>query len=219
MVFSLKFPAGGIGYTFVIIQQVGTSKNKQCKGKIHLAWDVSTGGKEHKKMGRTKKISKGIDVNLLFMLVLFLTGCACSGYSGDCFDAKIGQVDVIPLKSKKLLSQYEEVNFDVIDTKWQVLEPVSGKIDVQFSVAAPDQQKWIGDDPVMDVKIIPLDNQQIDTEIKLVHIDNVRINGRSSTAISRVLKTNEVPPGNYLYKVTLRGRNNWDRKTIFVTVE
>lgn len=68
-------------------------------------------------MGRINEFIKGISVNLLFMLVLFLTGCACSGYSGDCFDAKIGQVDVIPLKSKKLLSPYEEVSFDVGNTK------------------------------------------------------------------------------------------------------
>ncbi len=166
-----------------------------------------------------KKYLKDALLILLIIVLLFFTGCACGGYCGDCFDAKISGVEVVPLTSKSLLSPYKKKSKDVIFTKWQTEEPVDGNIDIQFSVTRSDQKEWIGDDPVMDIIVIPLGHQQLDTEQKLTKTNNVRIKGQASFTVSNVLKSNELPSGNYIFKLTIRGDNNWDRKKIFVTVK
>lgn len=163
---------------------------------------------------------------LMMATVLFHTGCATSrcGYDGDCFDVKINGVDVIPLSSERLTEPYQKipdpgVASDARDAKWQVREPVNSKIDVLFAVNSENGKAWIGDNPAMNIIVIPLDNQVIKGDYALSRADNVRVEGKAPVTLTKVMKNNELPPGNYLFKVRIRGSNNWDRKTIFVMVK
>jgi hypothetical protein len=48
--------------------------------------------------------------------------------------------------------------------------------------------------------------------------EDARIDGNAAVAVKRVLDKNELPPGQYLFRIKASG-DNWDCKTIFVTVE
>lgn len=104
------------------------------------------------------------------------------------------------------------------DAATRVPGAVTGALDIVPSVA-PGGESWFGQDVRSEVAVVPLEQVSLDVEQKLGTSSSVRIGGQAAVTQRLELQSNELPPGAYLLRVTLRGSDNWDRATVFLQVE
>jgi hypothetical protein len=149
-------------------------------------------------------------------------GSACVAREGDCFDLSIADQAAVPLDSRAMLREYAAAQdaggrYELDSTRWRLAAPIGG---LQSLNAAPNARgaRWFGDALTVDVLIRPLGGQELATERSHRVVDTVRMQGQSAVVETNVLRDPRLPPGPYLFLVTLRGSGNWDRKIVFVQV-
>lgn len=150
---------------------------------------------------------------------------SCVDRIGRCFDATIGGRAVVVVGDKarheQLTREAKQANDRVRDIYWEVPVPVDGAnaLDVVVRPTAFGLAH-VGDvksDP--EVKIYPLDDQELDSKPELVAQDSVRINGNAAITQQHTLTQNTLPKGRYVIAITYRGALNWDRKQVLIHVQ
>lgn len=149
----------------------------------------------------------------------------CVDRIGRCFDATIGGRAVIVVGDKarhaRLTQEAKQANDRVRDIYWEVPVPVDGAhaldVVVQPNVFGLAHVGDVKSDP--EVKIYPLDDQELDSKPELVAQDSVRINGNAAVTQQHTLTQNILPKGRYVIAITYRGTQNWDRKQVLIHVQ
>ncbi|MFK7954809.1 MAG: hypothetical protein AB8B96_01845 [Lysobacterales bacterium] len=143
----------------------------------------------------------------------------CFPRAGHCVQVTVnGQQSVRLTKaSKKLLKGYDEVSYYVDDTLYEILDPISGELDVVGAIVE-GAEDWYGQPGSVDVQVVPLQAVEIAAKEELVSNPTVRIGGQAIVSKANVMQDNTLPPGRYLLRVKLRGSGNWDRQTLLLTV-
>jgi hypothetical protein len=149
----------------------------------------------------------------------------CVGRIGRCFDATIGgrAVTVIGDKARheRLTQEARQANDRVRDIYWEVPVPVDGAnaldVVVRPNAFGLPHVGEVKTDP--EVKIYPLDDQELDSKPELVAQDSVRINGNAAITKQDTLTQNTLPKGRYVIAITYRGTLNWDRKQVLIHVQ
>ncbi|MEM7052517.1 MAG: hypothetical protein AAF604_22835 [Acidobacteriota bacterium] len=103
------------------------------------------------------------------------------------------------------------------DAAFTLPEAVSGPLEVE-ATAAGNAGDWFGQLLDVDVQVVPLQAVELETERQAVTEPTVRIGGKAAVGAADFLIDNRLPPGRYLLRVRLRGSDNWDRQTLFLTV-
>jgi len=144
----------------------------------------------------------------------------CFPREGHCVAVVVnGQPTVALTKTtKKLLKSLDEVSHYVSDTRYEVPEPISGELDVVASMVKGAEAS-LGAGGTADVQIVPLQEVEIATQSRLVAEPSVRVEGNAAVGVGRFMQDNRLPPGQYLLRANLKGPNNWDRQTVFFTVQ
>jgi hypothetical protein len=169
-------------------------------------------------------------VRFPILAALFVSACAlpggfpgsgveCVERTGECFDASVADEPTVPLDDQAILRQYAAAldaggRVDLERTKWRFAAPIHGPLSLS---AAPNARgaRWFGDSPEGELLIRPLGGQELVTSRRQRAVGDVRIEGRPAVVEENVLRDPKLPPGPYLFIVTLRGSRNWDRKYIF----
>jgi len=148
----------------------------------------------------------------------------CVHRLGRCFDATVGgkPVEVIADKAEfdRLKTLLQSLNDNVRDVYWIVREPVSGNVALDV-VTRPNAMglPLVGEEKEEpDVTIYALDGQNLESEPELVANQSVRVNGQPVVTQQETLTQDFLPPGRYAFAIKYLGRNNWDRKWVFLTV-
>ncbi len=144
----------------------------------------------------------------------------CFPREGHCVAVTVNSQPAVPLTkaTKKALKSLEEISHYVDDTRYEVAEPIRGELDVSASLAQGAESQ-LGEGGQVDVQIVLLSEVEIETREQLVAEPSVRIGGQAAVGVGHFLEDNRLPPGQYLLRVKLRGPDNWDRQTIYFTVE
>lgn len=149
----------------------------------------------------------------------------CVHRIGRCFDARIGGEPVTVIADKAefeaLKAQLKQLNPHVREVYWVVTNPVDGDkaLDVEVRTNAMGQ-KEVGeprDEP--DVTVYALDAQDLDSVTEQVAREDVRVNGQAVVTQQETLTQDFLPPGRYAFAIKYLGRENWDRKWVFLTVK
>jgi hypothetical protein len=149
----------------------------------------------------------------------------CIDRDGRCIEVTVnGQKNVkLSKPTKKLMLELErtgsrEVSDWVRDVKYELLAPIQGELQVtaEQTTKAGD---WFGADRQAEVRVIPLDDVELQARAEITAADDVRVGGAAPLVQRHVLEQNTLPPGRYLLAVTLRGRDNWDRQVLYFTVK
>lgn len=167
-------------------------------------------------------------VCLLLSLSLVLSAAAspalakskCFPREGNCVTVTVNGVAAIKMKKKerKEIARYESVSHYVDDAATRIPGTVSGGLDV-VPALAPGSESWFGQNVRSEIAVVPLEQVALEVEQKLGVASSVRIGGEAAVTQRLELQSNELPPGAYLLRVTLRGSDNWDRATLFLQVE
>ncbi len=147
-------------------------------------------------------------------------GPKCFPREGRCVKVTVnGQPSVeLTRATKKLLKKLEEVSHYADDTSYEIPEPIRGALDVDAAMANGSQE-WFGETGQLEVQVIPLQEVEIETREGLVADPSVRVSGQAAVGAAHFLEDDHLPPGQYLLRVKIRGAKNWDRQTLFLTVE
>ena len=149
----------------------------------------------------------------------------CVSRIGRCFTAMVGGKPVAVIAEKAefeaLKAQLKTLNSNVRDVYWIVKDPVDGKKALDITVeptaiglpiiGAPKEEP--------DVTVYALDGQDLDSKSEQVARDDVRVGGQAVVTQQETLTQDYLPPGRYVFAVKYLGKENWDRKWIFVTVK
>ena len=148
----------------------------------------------------------------------------CVHRIGRCFDARIGgkPVEVIADKAEfeQLKTLLRSLNRNVRDVHWIVREPVPGAraLDVETR-ANTAGLPHVGDErEEPDVTVYALDGQDLESVPEMVTNESVRVNGQPVVTQQETLTQDFLPPGRYAFSIKYLGRENWDRKWVFLTV-
>ncbi len=144
----------------------------------------------------------------------------CFPREGRCVAVTVNGQPALPLTraKKKVLKSLEEISHYVDDTRYEVPEPIRGELEVAASLAKGAASQ-LGEGGQVEVQIVILSEVEIETREQLVAEPSVRIGGQAAVGAGHFLEDNRLPPGQYLLRVKLRGPDNWDRQTVFFTVE
>jgi hypothetical protein len=167
---------------------------------------------------------------LCIFLLVGITGCSvrsggagdpCLHRNGDCFDAAINGRKIVPLRSS--LTGYESYlnasgKADLKQTRWEIEAPVDG--DIALEVAFNEKTGgWFGPTAQAELMVMPLQPTALNVRTGIRQANNVNVEGRPLMVQENVLTDSRLPPGKYIFIITLRGPQNWDRKHIFAIVK
>jgi len=149
----------------------------------------------------------------------------CIDRDGRCIVVTVnGQKNVkLSKPTKKLMLELERTSSAeaadwVHDVKYELTSPVQGEL-----VVGAEQTKeagdWFGEERVAEVRVIPLDDVELQTHAEITTAEGVSIGGSAPLVQQHVLEQKTLPPGRYLLGVTLRGRANWDRQVLYFVVK
>jgi len=172
-----------------------------------------------KRLGSNPLCLAALAVVLLGIQPAAFAKSKCFPREGHCIAAVVNGQKAVPLNkaTKKALRQLEEASHYVDDALYEVPEPIRGALEVEATMVA-GSQSWFGDGAGSEVQVVPLDDVDLATTQRLVAEPTVRIGGRAAVGVGNFLEDDRLPPGRYLIRVRVRGPENWDRQTIFVTV-
>ena len=149
----------------------------------------------------------------------------CIDRDGRCIEVTVnGQKNVkLSKPTRKLMLELEraaprEVSHWVRDVRYELPAPIQGELQVtaEQTTKAGD---WFGEDRQAEVRVIPLDDVDLQARAEITTADSVRVGGAAPLVQRHVLEQNTLPAGRYLLAVTLRGRDNWDRQVLYFTVK
>lgn len=143
----------------------------------------------------------------------------CLERDGRCMAVTVnGQsAQKLSKRTKNLLKGLESVSYTVRETRYEVAMPVTGALELKAE-RSNDSGDWFGDGRAFETMVIPLDQVDLNTRQEVTTSDNVRIGGAAPVVTQNVIEGNTLPPGRYLLRITLSGRGNWDRMTLYVEV-
>ena len=148
----------------------------------------------------------------------------CVDRIGRCFDALIADQPVVVIADKArydaVMAIARKASRHIGDVYWEVLATVDGKkvFDVEVSANAFGQ-KDVGEpteDPVL--AIYALDGQSLRSKTEQVANEHVRVNSQPVVTQQQTLTQDYLPAGRYVIAIHYRGQNNWERKSVFLTV-
>ena len=102
-------------------------------------------------------------------------------------------------------------------TRYEVPLPIRGPLEITADRSA-DSGDWFGEGRSFETMVVPLDQVDLKTRRELTTADGVRVGGAAPVVAQDVIESNRLPPGRYLLIITLSGRGNWDRMTLYVEV-
>lgn len=147
----------------------------------------------------------------------------CLERDGRCMAVTVnGQAaQKVSKRTKGLLKGMEtlsaEMRYTVRETRYEVPLPVTGALELKAE-RSHDSGDWFGDGRSFETMVVPLDQVDLNTRQEVTTSDNVRIGGAAPVVTQNVIEGNTLPPGRYLLRITLSGRGNWDRMTLYVEV-
>lgn len=164
----------------------------------------------------------------LLALPLVAAGCSitavppapCLSSDAICFDLRINGRAVQRLSDRAKLEQYEsnldvDGRVDLARVEWEIVEPIEGDVAMQVVYNVPGSG-WFGERAAPELIITPLERQALDKSLVEQAVQEAARGAPSSSRAAPDAR--KLPAGAYLFKVTLWGEANWDRKYILVTV-
>ena len=142
-------------------------------------------------------------------------------YEGYAFDAIINDMPVIEMISLTAQQQkYLKSYHDKDEVKWRVLKAVKSPLTINIKGQSIKEHS-IGqlDSADYSVSLIALNDVKINVEEVLVKSPNVIVNGAPLVSTKYRIVDEILPAGNYIMKWTVYGSENWDRKTIYMTID
>jgi len=169
-------------------------------------------------------MKKNIKYQIIYTLgILFLlTACATKTprYVGYYFDATINDKKIVKVEDRSVLKNLERY-YAASDVHWMVKEKLSGGIDITVNNNAISSKfiGTVGDDEDLDIYVIPLGNQELNSTKEITQSKDVFVGGAPVTKTENVMTDNTLPPGAYIIKIKTIGPKNWDRKYVYVEYE
>jgi hypothetical protein len=149
----------------------------------------------------------------------------CLERDGRCIAVTVnGQAAVkLSKRTKAILKSLQtdtprEVAYELGETRYEVPLPIRGGLEVTAE-RSPDSGDWFGDGRTFGTTVRPLDQVDLQTSQQLSTVDGISVGGGTPLVVENVLAGNRLPPGRYLLSITLNGKGNWDRMTLYVQVE
>jgi hypothetical protein len=144
----------------------------------------------------------------------------CIDRDGRCIVVTVnGQRNVkLSKATKKLLVDLKRVSHWVADVRYELPAPIQGELDVKADQTR-EAGDWFGEGREAEVKVIPLDDVDLQTHSEVTTADKVRVGGAAPLVQQHVLEQSTLPPGRYLLAVTLTGQDNWDRQVLYFQVK
>jgi len=149
------------------------------------------------------------------------TNMKCIDRDGRCIVLTVnGQRNVKLSKArKKMLAGLTHVSPSwVPDVRYELPAPIQGELQVTAE-QTKEAGDWFGNGREAEVRVIPLDDVDLQTHSEITTADNVRVGGAAPLVQQHVLEQKTLPPGRYLLGVTLRGQDNWDRQVLYFEVK
>jgi hypothetical protein len=143
----------------------------------------------------------------------------CFPREGHCVAVQVnGQASTkLGKKTKKLLRDLKPVSYYVDDTRYELVEPVRGEIEIRAD-RVEGSAPWFGEVRKVDSAVVPLQEVDLETHREGTTEETVRVGGAATAGERDVLQENRLPPGRYLLVVTVWGQANWDRQVLFFEV-
>jgi hypothetical protein len=148
----------------------------------------------------------------------------CLERDGRCMAVSVnGQQGVkLSKRTKGLLKDLEpgapnQTAYEMRQTRYEVPVPIRGPLQIAAERSS-DSGDWFGEGRSFETMVVPLDQVDLKATQQLSTADGVRVNGSAPLVVENVLEGNRLPAGRYLLIVTLSGRGNWDRMTLYVEV-
>ncbi|HPT57998.1 MAG TPA: hypothetical protein PLK42_15060 [Casimicrobium sp.] len=149
----------------------------------------------------------------------------CVSRIGRCFNATVGGKPVTVIAEKAefeaLRAQIKSLNSYVRDVYWIVKDPVDSKKALDITVEPTAIGLPIIGEPKEepDVTVYALDGQDLESKPEQVARHDVRVSGQPLVTQQETLTQDFLPAGRYVLAIKYLGKDNWDRKWVFVTVK
>jgi hypothetical protein len=148
----------------------------------------------------------------------------CLERDGRCMAVSVNGQTAVKLskRTKALLKGLQpgaskEAAYEMGQTRYEVPQAIRGALAVGAE-RSTDSGDWFGDGRTFETMVMPLDQVDLKATQQLSTAEGVRVNGSAPLVVENVLEGNRLPPGRYLLTITLSGRGNWDRMTLYVEV-
>jgi hypothetical protein len=149
----------------------------------------------------------------------------CLERDGRCMAVTVNGQTAVKLskRTKTLLKGLQseadrEVRYELGEARYEAPLPIRGPLAVTAERSS-DSGDWFGEGRTFETMVMALDQVDLRTSQRLSTVDNVSVGGGSPLVVENVLEGNRLPPGRYLLTITLSGKGNWDRMTLYVQVE
>jgi hypothetical protein len=176
-------------------------------------------------------MSQRVEIGLAAGFLLATAPLAATSTAGDfpkCFSAdRVGhciEVTVngqrstkISKKVKKALEDLGALDYRGEEIRYELATPLRGDLDVRANFT-PESAAYFGPAPEMEVMVVPLDGQSLDTSRMTSSDPTVRVGGGALVRSEDVVTGRRLPPGRYLFAVRMRGSSNWDRQVLYFEV-
>jgi hypothetical protein len=148
-----------------------------------------------------------------------LPKCFSADRVGHCIEVTVnGQRSTkISKRVRKALKDLGALNYRGEEIRYELASPLRGELDVRANFT-PESAAYFGSAPEMEVLVVPLDGQSLDTSRMMSTDPTVRVGGGALVRSEDVVTGRTLPPGRYLFAVRMRGSSNWDRQVLYFEV-
>lgn len=154
------------------------------------------------------------------------SACETELFQGFCFDLRLNDQDVLHLADDLWLERFRSRSLTptqqsaLADVHWAVPKAIHGPLAAHASPRADGGLEWFGSDlAAINVLVTPLGDYGVPSKKELAPSENVRTGEQGVLTEREVLVGNELPPGEYVLTVRVRGIKRWDKKDVLLTVE
>lgn len=149
----------------------------------------------------------------------------CLERDGRCMAVTVNGQQAVKLSKrtkavlKSLATDADRVAvYELGQARYEVPLPIRGALQVTAERSS-DSGDWFGEGRTFETMVRALDQVDLRTSQQLSTDDSVSVGGAAPLVVENVLEGNRLPPGRYLLSITLSGKGNWDRMTLYVQVE
>jgi hypothetical protein len=143
----------------------------------------------------------------------------CWERDGRCMAVTVnGQKPVkLDKKTKKMLAAMDSAFDHRDECRYELATPLRGKLEV-LADRSSDAGPYFGEALRPEVMIVPLSDVALETHQEVGLAQGVQVSGSTPSTARNVLEGDRLPPGPYFLVISLWGKKNWDRMTLFVRV-
>jgi CHAT domain-containing protein/Tfp pilus assembly protein PilF len=140
-------------------------------------------------------------------------------YDGHTFNVYVNGQKVSFSKEVAKTKSFEHYDGSLQSVNWELKKSVSGQLRIQIE-AVDNLKSYIGylDPKAFEVTLFPLDKVRLNSIKQEEAREDVRVNGAPLLTRINLLKDTTLPKGAYLLRVKVHGKENWDRKEIYLNV-